>query len=299
MMSSGHAVALSRAGSYGSISGAIGELISGVPFYRLICELDEHFDTHKEDLKEKLQALAKLILRKENLLVDFVGTAEGYGKLAACAEGFADALYSCSVERENFVPAVSRKNEGFMTSGQVQYVCRTGNFRKKGLEYTGALRALKVMMGYEYLWNNIRVKGGAYGCMCGFGKSGECYFVSYRDPNLGKTNEVFAKAAENIAAFEADERTMTQYIIGAVSDLDIPMNPAAHGLFSLSAYMTGVTQEMLQKERDELIAATAEDIRGLSAHIDAFMSEDYLCVVGNAEKIKEEADLFLKVENLF
>ena len=135
--------------------------------------------------------------------------------------------------------------------------------------------------------------------MCGFGKSGECYFVSYRDPNLGKTNEVFEKAAENIATYDADERTMTQYIIGAISDMDTPMNPAAHGLFSLSAYMTGVTQEMLQKERDELIAATPEDIRGLAAYIEAFMSEDNLCVVGNAEKIKEESALFMKVENLF
>jgi Zn-dependent M16 (insulinase) family peptidase len=191
------------------------------------------------------------------------------------------------------------KNEGFMTSGQVQYVCRGGNFKKKGFEYTGALRALKVMMGYEYLWNNVRVKGGAYGCMCGFGKSGECYFVSYRDPNLGKTVDVFEKAAENIRTFEADERTMTQYIIGAISDMDIPMNPSALGLFSLSAYMTGVTQEMLQKERDELLVTTQEDIRSLADYIDAFVSENHLCVVGNTEKIKEEAGLFMHTENLF
>jgi len=144
----------------------------------------------------------------------------------------------------------------------------------------------------------VRVKGGAYGCMCSFGKSGDSYFVSYRDPNLGKTLDIYEKAAAAIEEFDADERTMTQYIIGAISDLDMPMNPAAKGLYSLSAYMTGLTEEILQKERDELLAATVEDIRGLAEYIRAFMEEDYLCVVGNANKIKEENKYFMKTENL-
>lgn len=299
MMSAGHSVAVGRVASYGSVSGEIGELISGVPFFRLLCELDDHFESKKDDLIQKLQEISKFVCRKENLMVDLISTKEAFEKLENCVDTLAEKLYSCPVKKEKYVPMVSVKNEGFMTSGQVQYVCRGGNFKKKGLEYSGALRALKVMMGYEYLWNNVRVKGGAYGCMCAFGKSGECYFVSYRDPNLGKTIEVFEKAAENIRNYEADERTMTQYIIGAVSDLDIPMNPSALGLFSLSAYMTGVTQEMLQKERDELLSATQEDMRGLAEYIEAFVTENHLCVVGNAEKIKEEDGLFMHTENLF
>ncbi len=299
MTSAGHSVAVSRALSYGSASAAVGEVISGLPAFRLVTQLDEQFEENKEQLIDKMQRLAKLIFRKENLMVDFVGTKEGYEKLATPVESFANSLYTTPVEKGSYVPEVSRKNEGFMTSGQVQYVCRAGNFRKKGLPYKGALRILKVMLGYEYLWVNVRVKGGAYGCMCGFGKSGESYFVSYRDPNLGKTIDIYEKAAENIAQFEADERTMTQYIIGAVSDLDVPMNPSAVGLFSLSAYMTGLTQEMLQKERDEMLATTAEDIRGLSKYIEAFMADEFLCVVGNTEKIKEEAGLFMHTENLF
>ncbi len=299
MTSAGHSVAVSRALSYGSVSGEISELISGVPFFRLVTQLDERFEENKEQLIDKLQRLARLTFRRENLMVDFVGTKEGYEKLAAPVEAFANALYTAPAEKGSFVPQVSRKNEGFMTSGQVQYVCRAGNFRKKGLPYKGALRILKVMMGYEYLWVNVRVKGGAYGCMCGFGKSGESYFVSYRDPNLGKTIDIYERAAENIAQFEADERTMTQYIIGAVSDLDVPMNPAALGLFSLSAYMTGVTQEVLQKERDEMLSATAQDIRELSGYVEAFMADDFLCVVGNTEKIREESELFMHTESLF
>ena len=298
MMHSGHSVAAGRALSYGSASGVVSEMLSGVPLYRLITELEGHFEERKEDLVQKLKELSEMIFRPENLMVDFVGTRDGLALLDAPVAALKEKLYTTSVEKGRFVPRAVKRNEGFKTSGQVQYVCRAGNFRKKGLPYKGALKALKVMMGYGYLWENVRVKGGAYGCMCTFGKSGDCYFVSYRDPNLQKTIDVYERAAEAIAQFEADERTMTQYIIGAVSDLDMPMNPAAKGLNSLSAYMTGLTKEIMQKERDELLSAQPEDIRALAEYIRAFMADECLCVVGSAEKIKDAEGLFLHVENL-
>ena len=192
-----------------------------------------------------------------------------------------------------------KENEGFLSASQVQYVCRAGNFIRRGLPYTGALRVLKVLMSYEYLWQEVRVKGGAYGCMCSFGKSGDSYFVSYRDPNLKGTVEVFEKAADFVERFDGDDRTMTQYVIGAVSEMDTPLNPAAKGLRSMSAYLTNQTLADLQKERDEVLSATQDDIRALAAHIRAFLQDDCLCVVGNEEKLQEEKDLFLQLESLY
>lgn len=299
MMSGGHSVAAGRALSYGSVSGCLSEELSGVPFYRLIARLDEHFEEEKGNLIEKLQTLAKMIFRPENLMVDFVGAEEALEKLEAPVKKLKQELYECEVQKEVYCPKPQRKNEGFMTAGQVQYVCRAGNFAAKGLPYTGVLRVLKVMMGYEYLWTNVRVKGGAYGCMCSFGRTGESYFVSYRDPNLAKTLEVYEKAAETISRYEADEATMTRYIIGAISDLDMPMTPATKGLHGLSAYMTGLNQEFLQRERDAILSARAEDIRALADYIRAFMADDFLCVVGNAGKLKAEEEIFMKLENLF
>jgi hypothetical protein len=231
--------------------------------------------------------------------VDFVGDDKETATVEKCVRDLKKVLYTCEVKKERYIPEYSRKNEGFMTAGQVQYVCRAGNFRKKNLPYTGALKVLKVMMGYEYLWINVRVKGGAYGCMCNFSRSGDSYFVSYRDPNLAKTVDIYEKAAAAVSDFEADERTMTQYIIGAVSELDMPKNPAAKGLYALAAYMIGVTQDMIQKERDEILSAMPEDIRKLSEYINAFMEDDFFCVVGNSGKIKEEEKRFMKIENLF
>lgn len=299
VLSAGHSYASGRAMSYQSVSAAISEVMNGMDFNRLVEKLAYHFDEEKKTLIANLKELATCIFRKENLMVDYTATEEGYEKLPGLVADIREKLFTQPVEKGTFVPELSVKNEGFMSSSQVQYVCRAGNYRKKGLKPNGSLKVLKVMMGYEYLWINIRVKGGAYGCMSGFGKTGDSFFVSYRDPNLEKTVEVYEKAADFIANFEADERTMTQFVIGAISDMDVPMNPAAKGTFSLGAYLTGLSYEEMQKERDELLNTGVEDIRGLAAYIRAFMEDDCLCVIGNDEKIKECKEMFNTTEALF
>lgn len=298
LMGSGHSIAVGRALSYGSKMGVVNEVTGGMDYFRFVCDLDANFEERKEELARSLKELTEFVFRKENLLVDFTGSEEGYALLPESVERFVSTLYTTPVEKGVFTKGPSKKNEGYMSAGAVQYVCRAGNFKDKGLPYTGVLRVLKVMLGYEYLWTNVRVKGGAYGCMCGFARNGESYFVSYRDPNLEKTIDIYEKAVEAIASYEADERTMTQYIIGAISDLDLPMNPSAHGTYSLVAYMKGITQEMVQLERDEVLSADAESLSKMSEYVKAFLADDFLCVVGNAGKVKEQKELFLQVENL-
>ena len=299
MVSAGHSLAALRALSYLSPTAAVAEQLSGIPQYRLLEGLESRFEEEKERLAQKLELLVKSIFRPENFMMDYTGEEKGYQNLEELVQSFKGKLFIEPVEKEKFQPELEKKNEGYLTSAQVQYVCRAGNFIRKGLPYTGALKVLKVMMGYDYLWNRVRVKGGAYGCMCSFGKSGDSYFVSYRDPNLEKTVDVYEKAAEYIENFEADERMMTQFIIGAISEMDVPMTPAAKGLYSLTGYMTKLPFARVQKERDELLSATAEIIRGLGGHIRAFMEDDCLCVVGGEEKLKENKGMFRKLEQLF
>lgn len=299
LISSGHSVAASRAMSYFSRPAAIQEQVNGMPFYRLVADLEKNFDSRREDLQHKLEALVRCIFRPENLMLDYVGTEDHYEEFIALAGRVKEALYKEPVETKPFVIEPVKRNEGFLSASQVQYVCRAGNFINKGLAYTGALKVLKVMMSYEYLWQEIRVKGGAYGCMCAFGKSGDSYFVSYRDPNLKSTVEAYEKAADFIEAFDGDERTMTQYIIGAVSELDTPLNPAAKGLRGMSSYLTNQTYEDYQWERDELLGVDVNTIRSLAAVIRAFMEDDCLCVVGNDNRLKEDKEMFDVLENLY
>ena len=295
----GHVIAIQRALSYGSVKSAVDEVQNGVDQYRFNCGLEQDFETKKDEITAKLQMLCKMIFRPENLMIDFTGDAAALEKLAGPITAFKDRLYTCDVQKAAYEPKTEKKNEGLTTPNQVDFVCRAGNFLNKGLPYTGALNVLRVMMGYEYLWVNIRVKGGAYGCMCNFYRDGGSYFCSYRDPNLAQTIDVFEKAVDFIANYQADERTMTKYIIGAISDLDTPLTAAGKGRRSREHYITGLTYEMMQEARNQVLDATPEDIRGLSKYIKAFIEDDYLCVVGNEQMIKAEKDKFGKIENLF
>ncbi|MCC8066564.1 MAG: insulinase family protein [Clostridiales bacterium] len=325
LASAGHQAAAGRALSYLSSFSAFNDAVSGITFYDLVADLEKHFEDKKEMLKAKLRDLCNLLFRKENLFVSLTSDAEGLealrvpldlfmkelpdgndGKISASdkdstAHPGESIITSCAKTAEQpgiQISALGKRNEGFTTPGQVQYVARTGNFKKKGFDYTGTLNILKVLMSYEYLWVNIRVKGGAYGCMCSFSRRGDSYFVSYRDPHLRGTNEVYEGIPDYLRTFDADEREMTKYIIGAISDLDTPLPPSAKGARSLNAYFSKITEEQVQKERDEILAATPAQIRALAPLVQSILDENAFCVVGNEEKIQAAGELFLSVKPL-
>jgi Zn-dependent M16 (insulinase) family peptidase len=298
MTTAGHVTAASQALSYGSLMAAYNAQLSGMSLYRLIAQWESHFEENKGMIAAKLAETAQMIFRPENLMIDFTGAKEEIFDRETVIQTLKDKLYQMPVAKEHYVPELKVLNQGLTTTGQVQYVCRAGNFKKKGLPYRGELRALKVMLNYGYLWSNIRVKGGAYGCGSSFSRNGDSYFTTYRDPQLQKTVQVFEEAAQAVAAFTADERVMTQYIIGAVSDMDTPLTPSAKGSFAYSVYMSELDNATRQRERDELLAATPEKMRELAAYITAFMEDDLFCVVGNEQRIKAEQELFKTIEPL-
>ena len=293
--SAGHSVASTRAMTYFSKAAAYKDTIT---FYETLCDLEAHFDERKEALTAKLKEMVSSIFTKEHLLVSVTCEKDGLSIVETELEKFIPMLYETSGEEKQAEIVPVRKNEGFMDASQVLYVARAGNFRAHGFDYHGALRILKVIMEYDYLWINIRVKGGAYGCMNGYMKNGDTYFVSYRDPNLEKTNEIYDGIPAYIEQFTADERDMTKYIIGTISDMDVPMNPSTKGDRSMAAYLQNISYEEIQKERDQVIGATQEDIRGLRDMIASVLAENNLCVVGNEETLQACEGMFGEVKHL-
>ena len=303
---SGHATAAVRASSGFSETALIMDCVNGVNAYHTLDEVCGLLEKGEADeFLAKLEEMARYIFRADHLMLDCTADENSLEEICAGTGTVAGSFPKGKTPEEDlkeygaaFRVEPVKVKEGFTTSGQVQYVCRAGNYGNKGCAYTGALRVLRVILGYDYLWQNVRVKGGAYGCMSSFSRDGSAYFVSYRDPHLAQTIRTFEEAPAYIRQFDADERTMTKYIIGAVSALDHPMSPSTYGKYSLAGYMTGFDEKKLQRERDQLLDCRPEDIRALAAHIEAFLSEDALCVVGNAEKLRAESDRFERMEKL-
>lgn len=310
LMSSGHLVATGRIGTYFNKVAVINDVISGLYNYRLLEKMEADFDSCETQLAASLKALCRLLFTKENLMLDFAGTREECGKFEELAKKLGDKLPSKQQvlkelleegvinSAKPFEPVPEAKNEGWMSSSLVNYVCRGGSFADKGLPYVGSLKVLKIIMSYDYLWMNVRVKNGAYGCMSSFSKNGDGVFVSYRDPNLAKTVDVFEGVTDYVKNYDADDREMTQYIIGAISEVDTPKTPATKALRSLSAYMTGSSYEAVMKEREEILNCSVKDINNLEKYMRAVLEDGYICVVGNAEAIKAEKDRFDSLENM-
>ena len=331
--SSGHMTAATRAMSYFSDRAAMSDALFGITYYEYLKAFEADFDAMLMDFHKKSLEMLLLIFRPENLFVSVTGrdaafleTAEEIPVIMAClaagdqklAQDSLDLLDIKDPAEENPIELLQKlhtlaapqegpskdlyrgkqMNEGLKTPAQIQYVCRAGDLNMVGQKYTGAMRILKVILGYDYFWVNIRVKGGAYGCMSQFKDDGEMYFVTYRDPNLEASLDVFSKTPEYLESFNPDERTMTKYIIGTVSTLDTPLTPSLAGLRDLTAFMRGRSEAELQARRNEVLDATAADIRALADTIRQVLKEGYITVIGNEGKIEEAKDLFSEVRNL-
>lgn len=308
-LSSGHTTAALRSLSYTSPIAKFKDDTDGIGYYEVVKEIEEDFDGHKEELIRSLKAIAAKIFRADNMMVSYTSSQEGLEPMEkafaavgsrlhdASDAGLADAGAADDVSGPCILHC-RKRNEGFKTSSKVQYVARTGNFIDGGAEYTGALQILKVILSYDYLWQNIRVKGGAYGCMSSFNRIGEGYLISYRDPNLKKTMEIYEGVVDYLKNFNVSDRDMNKFIIGTISNIDRPMNPSAKGSRSMNLYMNRVTEDMIRTERAQILDAQQADIRALSRVLEAMLKENSLCVIGSEEKIEENKEMFMEVKTL-
>jgi len=289
----GNTIAINRTLSYLSDSGKYKDLDS-IPYYNFICELDDNFDVRYDEIIKNLNDVRDIVFNKKGLVVSYTGDEKNYDVFAYNLNKFKEKLNDKKFQKQIYKFDYSNKNEAFVIPSQVQYVVKAGNYKKAGYNYNGHMKVLENILNSDYLWKELRVKGGAYGGAMSFTKD-EALFYSYRDPNLKETLITFDEVVKFLKNFSADEKEMTNYIIGTIGSMDYLTSPYAKGVLGDSMYFTSTTQGDIQKIRDEVLSTTSGDIRNLADLLDIVIKQNLHCVVGSESKVNENKELFDRI----
>ncbi|WP_291569971.1 insulinase family protein [Clostridium sp. UBA4548] len=295
----GHIVASLRLASYFSPASLYLEHTVGYDYYKFLEDIEENYDDRIDGVISKLYEVMKTVFNKDNLIVTVTGEEEEYNVLKDNVDIILYSVNNNKISKEEYTFTEIPKNEGLLTPSNVQYVAKGYNFRRLGYEYSGKLLVLKTIMSLDYLWNRVRVQGGAYGGFANLVRSGNLAFVSYRDPNLKETLEAYDKVVNYIETFDTTDREMTKYIIGTISELDSPLTPSMKGEKAVSMYIRGITKEDRLREREEVLQTTTEDIKSFDQLLKDVMNKNFFAVLGNDAKIKENKNIFNSLQSVF
>ena len=273
----------------------IDELTSGIRYYRFLCDIDTQLDKEPSVVIGKLKETAAYIF-KQNLLEAAVGCeTKDFIQVKEVLTNFELPFAENTPQKYEF----NLKNEkvAFTNTSGIVYNITAFDFRKYNIPYHGKYQVLRTIINLEYLWNQVRVQGGAYGCGCKFMNSGFSYFYSYRDPNLAETYDVYQKLADEIAEFQADTREMTKYILGTINELDQPKTNMDRLNAAINKYYKNISDDTVIKQRQEILQTTAEDIRQCQDLLKKINCEN-ICTIGNEQKIKNQKEYFNYIEPL-
>lgn len=284
-INNGHSAALGRAMSYGSPSAVVREQLSGVDFYLFLRDLLEHFDERLDGLRAKLAELADRIFVADGCMASFTGSDDDFDAYWDAAGdlglGAGDGAGLVALA----VPAPRDRHEAFVIPSDICFAARACDPRRLGIDVTGAWAVAANALSYDYLWNEIRVKGGAYGC--GFRAAGErqTAFYTYRDPAIDPSIERVERAGAWLGRFEPDEAAFEGFIVSCVSGMDAPMKPYALTKRRNTTYLARLDPHAREERRAQMLAATPGELRSLGTDVTRIAAESPTCVFGGRDVI--------------
>lgn len=297
-INNGHSAALGRAMSYSSPSAVVREQLSGVDFYLFLRDLLDHFDERLDDLRAKLTELADRIFVADGCMASFTGSDEDFDAYWDAAGNLGLGAGDGAGRDALVVPAPRDRHEAFVIPSDICFAARACDPRRLGLDVTGAWAVAANALSYDYLWNEIRVKGGAYGC--GFRAAGErqTAFYTYRDPAIDPSIERVARAGEWLGCFEPDEAAFEGFIVSCVSGMDAPVKPYALTKRRNTTYLAGLDPHAREERRAQMLAATPGELRSLGTDVTRIAAESPTCVFGDRDVIAKSNANFNVVDLL-
>lgn len=298
IVESGHSFGILRSSSYYSQQGIFNEKINGISYYDFLVNLYENFDNEFDNLKDKLNSISKKLFNSNNMILNITTDEDEKDQIVKYSESVISKLSKEILEPIKLDFKLEKKNEGIMTSSNVNYVIKSANLNPDGYNYTGSHVVLSNILSSSYLYNNIRAKGGAYGTGMIINKSGNIYFYSYRDPNIKNTVNIYNETSNYLKNLKLNNSELTQFIIGSINKFDPPTTNPVKGRVALNMYISGQTKEDLENDLEEALNTNLEELQEFSKKIKYAMDENYLVTIGNAEKIKEDKNLFDEIRQL-
>lgn len=284
-INNGHSAALGRAMSYSSPSALVREQLSGVDFYLFLRDLLEHFDERVDGLRTKLAKLAERIFVADGCMASFTGSDEDFDAYWDAAGDLGLGVGDGAGRDALAVPAPCDRHEAFVIPSDICFAARACDPRRLGLDVTGTWAVAANALSYDYLWNEIRVKGGAYGC--GFRAAGErqTAFYTYRDPAIDPSIERVERAGAWLGSFEPDEAAFEGFIVSCVSGMDAPVKPYALTKRRNTTYLAGLDPHAREERRAQMLAATPGELRSLGTDVTRIAAESPTCVFGGRDVI--------------
>lgn len=284
-ITAGHQAALGRALSYVSPAAVISEQLGGVDFYRFLRDLLDHFDERTGELCDKLRELQQRIFTSTGTVASFTGSDEDYARYWAAA-GTLGLAPRTAPAKELYVPMPEDKHEAFVIPSDVCYLGQSTDPRVLGIATSGSWGVAANALSYGYLWNEIRVKGGAYGCGFRAVADRQLAFYTYRDPAIDPSIDRIAGAGAWLGELDTDRDTFEGYIVSTVSSNDAPVKPYALTKRLNGAYFSKRTPGYREQLRSEMLATTPKRLRELGSDVAQVAEKAPRCVFGGREIIE-------------
>ena len=294
----GLGLARTRLLSYFTNEGCFDDLTGGLAYHRFLSDLTEHYEENRGYLVGNLRRVVGTVFKRTGLHVGLTTQKDLLEETRAALLPLIAGLAETDLRPAHWVFPRENRNEGFRDASKVQYVAMGYDMTRLGGGYNGRMQVLQQVLSRVYLRNTIRVQGGAYGASASLYSHGPMIFSSFRDPHLARTVEQYLGAGAFLKNYRPDERDLRRLIIGTISNRDVPLTARQRGRVAVSRFFAGLGDEQIQREREEILNTTAEDLRACADLVARVMAQKVLCVVGNEKVVDENRSLFKTVENL-
>ena len=298
--SEGYSLPATRVFSHLSLAARYQEQVNGITAYRVVKDIAINYAEQEEQLLDDLQNMAAILLNRNNMVIGLTAEKEDIQRFQDIGDRLVDAL--SAEQRDPASPPGLPEypdHEAFVTAAEIVFAVQGGTLFREAGQYSGSFEVLKTYLSRDYLWNTVRQMGGAYGCFIQFSPvTGNVGLISYRDPQVRKTYEAYARLPEIIGKIDISADSLEQLIIGTYGAFDPHQSPAARGAAARNEFLSNITTEMKQQRVREITATTIADLRSYEESFARMLGSSHRAIIGNRAKIEHDRELFDTISEL-